>query len=93
MVPLMQLDGCSEEGGMYKCRFIIFWKVLETNLPFTIESVVSRKLTDKEDLSAVMSHSNIPKLLTSSEKAFQSIVKLPVHKYSQDVVNIADEVK
>ena len=70
MVRLMQLARCSEEGGMYKCRFIFFWKVLETNLPFSIKSVMSRKLTDKEDLISVMSHFNILNLLTSSEKAF-----------------------
>ena len=79
MVRLMQLARCSEEGGMYKCRLIFFWKVLETNSPFSIENVMSRNLTDKEGLISVMSHFNIQELFTSSEKAFQSIVKLSVH--------------
>ena len=79
MAPLMQLAGCSEDGGMYTRGFIFFWKVLEMNLPFSMESVVSKTLTDKEGLISVISHFNIPKLLTSSEKAFQSTVKLSVH--------------
>ena len=80
MVPLMQPFGCSEEDGIYKCRFIFFWKVLDANLPFSMESVVSRKLTDKEGLISVISHLfSILKLLTSFEKVFQSVVKLPVH--------------
>ena len=44
--PLKQLDGCAETGGMYKYKFILFWKVREIILPFVIVSVRSRKFAD-----------------------------------------------
>ena len=74
----MQLGGCLEEEGMYKCRFMSFWYVLVMILRLQIARVVSRKLTEEEGVTDSMSHFNIPKLLTLSLNAVQSVVRLPV---------------
>ena len=43
-----------------------------------MKSVMSKKLTKVRGLISVISHFNIPKLLTSSEKAVKYVVRLPV---------------
>ena len=63
---------------MYKCKFISFWYVLVVILLSQIVRVMSKKLTEEEGVTDVMSHFNIPKLLTSSLNAVQSVVRLPV---------------
>lgn len=42
--PLKQLVGCIEIGGMYRYKFIDFWKVHVTILPLSMVYVRSRQL-------------------------------------------------
>ena len=48
MVPLMHPCGWAEPDGRYKKRFMGFWNVLVTILPFSIERVRSKKSTEVE---------------------------------------------
>jgi hypothetical protein len=43
MSPLKQLVGYADKGGMYKYKFVVFWKVLVWIVPLLSEISRSRK--------------------------------------------------
>ena len=83
----MQLGGCSEEGGIYKCKFISFWYVLVMIFLLQIARVMSKKLTEEEGVTDSMPHFNIPKLLALSLNAVQSVVCQIACPDAEDIVN------
>ena len=75
--PLKQLVGWAEIGGIYKYKFIDFWKVRVKSLPRSMLIVRSKK-SAFFDLSLI-THFNYPQLFMASWNCSQGSFSAPSH--------------
>jgi hypothetical protein len=71
--PLKQLGGWDELGGMYRYRFMSFWKVDVCILECSMLIFRSRKVVVVESSSVI--HSSLPQLLSSLLKLFHVVMQ------------------